>query len=180
MRGLPLELFVDQGEEERAQLGSTKLLNIDAPILYEGRYSSHALMELIRGLGSAWGEYHLATNGDNGLFIDGPAEPEHKEILELAEQPSFWREKFAAALRNYEAELAGTKVSTGSGQALETENAPLCLQGALASEMVPHHDEPAVCAGTKRKAVEGVASAVADAEQQPRRSKRLKAIRERR
>ncbi|GJE92077.1 hypothetical protein PsYK624_082300 [Phanerochaete sordida] len=104
-------LFVNNSptaDDDRSRISMVKAFSLTDDSLYRGRYRSAALTELIAELVDDWGQYQRAVLVLSGTFI---RESElRREMLDLAPMPSYWLEKFAAALQKYDAEEGAARV----------------------------------------------------------------------
>ncbi|GJE92075.1 hypothetical protein PsYK624_082280 [Phanerochaete sordida] len=160
--GLNVGIFDGGKPAEYVALGTDKIMAMSRHTLYEGRYRSAALNDLIRDLALSWTRFAYHENEPPAPSAGEDAEP---NMLELAPQPKYWLEMFAEALRKCDAEkeAARSAIATEEGDAVEVEQEP---------------EEPQVVrAGTKRKDIED-APVADDDHRQVRRSKRLRDMRQ--
>ena len=142
-----------RGHLKRASLGHAEPWDL--------RYGSDILKNLLKDFRGSWADY-LEAEQKNSAPGPDQLPDETRRTLQVASEPSFWREKLAAALRRYDVEE----------KLLETSSKEHLHVPAVRK---PAHSYPAVLAGTKRKVddEEDLAGSPAGP-MQPRRSKRLK------
>ncbi|GJE92078.1 hypothetical protein PsYK624_082310 [Phanerochaete sordida] len=165
--GIRSGLFDDRNAREGgdpSSVSTAKVFSLRDGSLYRGRYCCAALTALVAELADAWAEYQRVLFAPKGACI--PALELKPEMLELAARPSYWLEKFAAALAKYDADEREARIADQ-------------LEDLAASR---EDLAEAAAAGGKRKAGDSdvpVAGAQGEGPQLARRSKRLRAIRQR-
>ncbi|GJE92081.1 hypothetical protein PsYK624_082340 [Phanerochaete sordida] len=166
---LDQSLFVDRSHFDLDYTGvvEAKVSGLSDRSLFKGRYYSAVLTDLIAELVHDWDEYERASHrSPAGEPV--PGGQEKREILDLACQPSYWLEKFAAALRKYDEKaraMRAQKVTIDDAGSVEDKSKS---RGARA--------------GRKRKLVEAVdgdpdsgkPDEAGDNHQTVRRSKRIR------
>lgn len=101
MLGLSDNLFVFGARDSAHEMAIAKAAFLGRCWDLPDRYASPALAGLIQDVRMAWGEYQYALVGPR---TDMDLTEPNYEMLKRAAQPAYWLEKFAAALRKYDAD----------------------------------------------------------------------------
>lgn len=182
-----IKVFHDPNHRNRA--GTSKVSHLCSRD-YRGRFKNKAFAKFLQDLASSWADYHAV------LYFSQPDKvrdqpsimAERLEILDLAKQPSFWIAKFESGIRAYEAEQAEAAAvlpqhSAAASPDVLLQNRRHCAQASAATSFAvrasgltsrkrktPPAEETSKDSSTHRADAEGA--------DQPRRSKRLRTMRD--
>ncbi|GJE92030.1 hypothetical protein PsYK624_081830 [Phanerochaete sordida] len=174
--GINLHIFQNPGPDRWHFTGMSKSSHLCSAMKYRDCFTSEAFTNLLQDLACSWADYQVGLYMDEAKALDPtfpPLSPERAIIMDLAKQPSFWRDKFAAAISKYDAEQAARP------QKHPATDTVLAMAELRQNQDGPTFDLPTSAAephGRKRKAPAREPSTGEDGPTEPRRSKRLRKV----